>query len=253
MLSGLGARITVVLCILLSASVALVATLSLSKYRETLGRVVEARFRHVVDDVARTATLGLDLQLPLAELTGLQGALDRARAEHDDLRYVEIFDAEGRILFSTDPTTVGDILPDAWIYQNLGTGQDLWRRRDERDLVLGLPVRTRFDQVVGGVTLAYTEDPIERGVAGMRGHLLKIAAVVVPGFTLALTAVLWLLFRGSRRRLRALAEWLEGAPAAPEPRNLGGLAKEAGRGTLAAFAAVADARAELRRLGTSPP
>ena len=252
MLSGLGARITVVLCVLLSASVALVAALSLSKYRETLGRVVEERFRYVIDDVARTATLGLDLQLPLAELTSLQGALDRARAEHEDLRYLEVFDAEGRILFSTDPTTVGDALPDAWIYQNLGPDQELWRRRDERDLVLGRPVRSRFDQVVGGVTLAYTEEPIERGVAAMRGHLLRISALVVPGFTLALAGVLWVLFQGSRRRLRALAGWLEGAPEVPEPRGLGGLVKGAGRGAREAFAAVAEARAELRGLGPPP-
>jgi hypothetical protein len=118
MLAGLGVRIMVVLCVLLTASVALVAVLSLDKYRETLRRVVENRFGYVLQDVVRTTTLGLDLQLPLAEITSLQGALDRARAEHADLRYVEIFDAEGRILFSTDPTTVGDALPDAWIYQN---------------------------------------------------------------------------------------------------------------------------------------
>jgi len=252
MLAGLGVRITVVLCVLLTASVALVAVLSLDKYRETLRRVVENRFGYVLQDVVRTTTLGLDLQLPLAEITSLQGALDRARAEHADLRYVEIFDAEGRILFSTDPTTVGDALPDAWIYQNTGTEGGLWRRRDEGDLVLGQAVRSRFDQVVGGVVLAYSEEPIERGLAGMRRRLLEIAALVVPGFTVALTGVLWVLFQGSRRRLGALAGWLEGPPDAPVPRGLGAPVERAAQGAREAFAAVADARAELRALEERP-
>lgn len=252
MLAGLGVRITVVLCVVLTASVALVALLSLNKYRDTLRRVVEHRFAYVIEDIARTTTLGLDLQLPLAEITSLQGTLDRVRAEHADLRYIEIFDPEGRVLFSTDPTTVGDALPDPWIYQNLGTERGLWRRRDEGDLVLGQAVRSRFDQVAGGVVLAYTEAPIERGVAGMRRRLLQVAAVIVPGFTLALAGVLWALFRGSRRRLDALAGWLEGAPEAPEPAGLGGAVDRAARGTREAFGAVAEARAELRALEERP-
>jgi sensor histidine kinase regulating citrate/malate metabolism len=253
MFTSLGARITLTLMVVLSAAVALLALLSFNKYQKALEELVEARYRFVLQDVAQTLELSLDLRIPLNELSSLQGVLERRRAANADMQYIEIFDAEGRILFSSDRSTIGDVLPEHWVQANLWAGEGAWRRVDEDGFVLGLPLRTSFSQTIGGVVLAYAKAPIQEQLSTMAWQLLRNCALTVVLFALLLLGALQLLLRGPRRRLKELRAMFEGLPARPPaPGALEPLALAAGQAVAAGAAALDAAAAELQRLDQEP-
>lgn len=229
MFTSLSARITLTLMVVLSAAVALIALLSFNKYQNALQELVEARYGFVLQDVAQTLELSLDLRIPLAELSSLQGVLERRKAANADMQYIEIFDAEGRILFSSDRSTIGDVLPERWIQHNLRAGAAVWRRVDEDAFVLGLPIRTSFSQTLGGVVLSYTTAPIQAQLGSMAWQLASNCVITVGVFALLLLGALQLLLRGPRRRLQQLRGMFDELPARrPAPGALEPLALAAG-------------------------
>jgi sensor histidine kinase regulating citrate/malate metabolism len=253
MFTNISARITLSLMVVLSAAVALIALLSFNKYQKAIEQLVEARYRFVLQDVAQTLSLSLDLRIPLDELNSLQSVVERRRSMNSDMQYIEIFDADGDILFSSDRTTIGDVLPERWIAENLQAGATPWRRHDEDALVLGLPIRTSFGQTIGGIVLAYSTAPIQAQLDDMAWQLFRNAALTVGAFVVLLMITLHVLLQPPRRRLRQVAALLDGLPdrAPSSPPQLPAVAAAAGA-VLAAGEALAAASQELQQLDQEP-
>jgi len=71
----------------------------------------DSRFRFSLHQVKAALESGLRLGFAPADLPAAQGLIDQVLARQQDILSVDVFDAQGRVLFSTDQSGVGDSVP----------------------------------------------------------------------------------------------------------------------------------------------
>jgi hypothetical protein len=254
MLSSLTGRITLTLLAILLAAVGLTALLSYNKFERALAEVTEARYRFVLGDVEGTVDASLNLQVGLAELRNLQDLLEREKAADEQIQFIEIFATDGMVLFSTDRSTIGDVLPETWIEAALSAPDRSWGRVEEDGFVLGRTLVSSVGAPLGGVVLSYGRAPSAAKLAHMAWELARITGIAVGLFGVVLMLALIVLLHRPRRRLhqlQALASRLQ-----HDPGGEGALALAAGGSEIRAFrarieeahGAVGAAAEEIRRL-----
>lgn len=166
---------------------------------------------------------GMSLGMALPEFRQAQEIISRERARNPGIEAIVVFDADGRIVFSTDAGEIGDRLPDRLsALRGAATGRGIWRADDGPLLLAGIGLESDLGEVVGGVLIRYAADAmaavLERAAAALGGLAVLILAVALPvaafGIRLAFRPVTAAL-DGMAPALRALVAGR--APAGPAP------------------------------------
>ena len=66
-------------------------------------------------DIRQRVQTQMDLGIALAELQGVSEELDEYRRADEQILSIEIFDDTGIVLFSTDPSFLGDLVTEEWV------------------------------------------------------------------------------------------------------------------------------------------
>lgn len=179
---NLASRITLILAGILAAGVAMTAALSVDKFEQTLDDLLTSRFEFALSDMQRRIETQMDLGLALNNLDDTPGLLDAFLLTDDQILSIEVFDDTGAVLFSTDPSFIGDLVSDEWIEANhlAGDGQ-VWSsvQRDAR--VAGVTLRNNLGQEVGAIALRYSREFFDVSVEEQGSRLLLIGLGVVGG------------------------------------------------------------------------
>lgn len=147
-----------------------------------------SRFRFGLNRVRNALESGLSLGITATELPGAQTLIEQVRAEEQDILSIDVFDAQGRVLLTTDAGGVGDRIPQAWLKPCLERGGDSWRGTDHDVALQCGALLNAYERAEGGVLLRHR--PLaERGEAFAWGDALLAWAglgllVVLPGVLL---------------------------------------------------------------------
>lgn len=248
---SLPGRVAAILVVILAATVGLTTVLAANKFKQGLGEILDARYRLVVSDIVATIDTSLDLGVDLADMQSLQPLLDRTIETDPALLYVEVLDAEGIVLLSSDSSNIGLPAPHAWLSATRNAREGAWQRREGDAVVLGQPVVASFGAVVGTVALGYSRTVSEGRVQDVTQIFMNIGVGAVIVFALVLIPIVIIMLRPERRAL-AEAETRIAAAARGEAGGAGAggdpLLVAACAGAAAAFAAIEHVRREADRL-----
>ena len=242
--------------VILAAGVAMTTVLSAHMFERTLSDFLTSRFEFEINDVRQRVETQMDLGIALNDLQGVSEMLEEYQQADEQILSIEVFDDRGAVLFSTDPSFVGDLVAEEWVAAwRAGRGRQVWSNLERDARVVGVPLRDNLGRDVGSLALRYSRDFFDDNVTVQTARLLVIGAVVVLGVIPLCILGAMVLLRGLRRELGDLQETMDDLTnRRPEGEALG--RAQADHPTLAAFAATALAAhddidaaiAEIRRL-----
>ena len=230
--------------------------LSAHMFERTLSDFLTSRFEFEINDVRQRIETQMDLGIALGDLQGVAEMLEEYQQADEQILSIEVFDERGAVLFSTDPSFVGDLVSEEWVAAwRASRGRQVWSNLERDARVVGLPLRDNLGRDVGSLALRYSRDFFDNNVNAQTARLLVIGLVVVLGVTPLCILGAMVLLRGLRRELGDLRETMDDLSS--RRRDEESLARAgADHPSLAAFAATALAAhddidaaiAEVRRL-----
>ena len=198
--------------------VLVVAGGSLWMWQDAINDRVEAlrseRFRFSLMDMKATLEAGLRLGNNTADLAGTDALVTQVRDRQPDILSIDVYDAQGDVLFSTDPSGRGLKLPPAWRQACLNPDTTGWAGIDADGGVQCVGLVNAFGQAAGGVLLRHRH--AARTTAGLTlpADWPRLAALVVA----LMAAAAWAAARVVRplhRQARALRTQLESLATTP--------------------------------------
>ncbi len=189
--------------------------------------IEQARAAHLLGALRQTTEANLGIGLMLDEIGLLQSTIEREKAQDPSIVVIDIFNAAGRSVYSTDRGSVGEPVDPTWM--NKLRSEGTWHSSFRGETIFG----TRFENdlgVAGGI--AVTLSGASR-VARMESLALAVAAhgavIVVGAFAVGMAiALLFSRWLGIpfRRVAAILRDTSTAAPVAPSG-PVGGLERAA--------------------------
>ena len=236
---GLALRITLTVVAILGVGLAMTVTLSVHMFERTLTDFLSSRFEFQLNDIRRRLETQLDLGIEFPDLQGVPEELDQYLRADEQILSIEVFDETGIVLFSTDPSFVGDLVTEEWVSSwRTSRSRGVWSSLERDARVVGVPLRDNLGREVGSLALRYSRDFFDASVLTQASRLLIIGAVVVLVLIpLSILGAL-LLLRGLRDELQTLRRAMDDV--ANQRRSGSALEQaQADHPELAAFAATA--------------
>ena len=207
---GLAARITMALVVILAAGVAMTAILSAHMFERTLSDFLTSRFEFELNDLRQRIETQMDLGIELANLQSVPEELEEYAHADEQILSIEVFDESGIVLFSTDPSFVGDLVTEEWVTTwRANRSRQVWSNIEHDARVVGVPLRDNLGRDVGSLALRYSRDLFDDNVTAQSARLLVIGTVVVLGMTPLSILGAMVLLRGLRSELRDLRESMD--------------------------------------------
>lgn len=198
---------TLALALLLTAAAGILAWVQVLEQRGASLR--EGRFEFSLNTIKRNLESGLQVGLQLPEQSGTQQLIEQVRAQERVILSVDIFDADGHIIFTTDGGGVGANIPATWRSACLAHTRSNWSAQDEEGRLLCGSVITGFDQVAGGVALRYRL-PDRAGTLNLLSRFWGLILAWAGGLALVSGMFGWLMLRPLEQRLQQQAAALGG-------------------------------------------
>jgi sensor histidine kinase regulating citrate/malate metabolism len=205
-------------------AVGMAGLLNFFKYRSNAERLVKERLVVTGAGIESSIRSSLSLGLQFADLSTLPEMMDRERGTDDLIRSIEVFDTDGRTLYSTDRLRQQRPANEAWVNAGREAEGAQWQVRAGRESAVGLPVRNGFGLVIGHVALRYAQQQVDEAVMVVARELaLACLLVFILSATLASLALMAVMGL-TRRDLNAVENLLSRSqdPAGPPPSSLKG-------------------------------
>lgn len=204
--------------VLLTAAVALI----LAGVRSDL---VDTRTLFAVQSLRGTIEANLTLGFPLAEIPVAQELIEREKLRDPRILLIDVFDANGTILFSTDRASVGEAAS-AELGAALKSPGAPWRLDRRRSAQLGATILNDFDQPAGGIAITTVIDSRFQRMIDTLAPVWAWALAHVAGFLvlalLVIALAVWPLLRFARSA-ETMAAALTGRTTPATPVNESGL------------------------------
>ena len=148
-----------------STAVLLSALLAMQIADRSFTELKEARLTVLLFSLRSTIQTSLDLGLQLDDLRQIQDLIEREKAAAE-VRAIDVSDATGVSLFSTDRGAIGDRVPSGWSAAMVEQrGVPFWRAQQRGEVILGTPVESDFGQVVGQLAVIVAEHELTGGTS----------------------------------------------------------------------------------------
>lgn len=218
------------------------------KYKSTFAQIVKSRLLVIGYGIENSVQTSLGLGMAFAELGTLPSLMEREKAADPLLTGIDVFDAAGKVLYSTDAARVGRPAPPAWIAAAGGIGAKgkEWQAQDTRELVAGIALKNSFNLTVGYLALRYTRDHIDRSVAKMGWQLLLIGVLAFACASAVAALILIAILRRYERDMRAIEDRILGRDGGALPEAFAPSVDELREAVSGAEASLAGARARLQ-------
>lgn len=176
---GFTSRISIMLATILVAGLAMTTGLSLDKFRRTHTDLLTSRFQFVVNDIRHRIETQMDLGLALNTLQDVSEELAAYQNNDDSILSIEVFDESGAVLFSTDPSFIGDLVSENWVFLwRTNKSSQMWSTLEKDAGVVGVSIQNNLNQNVGSLALRYSRDILDASVAKQIERLLAVGLIV---------------------------------------------------------------------------
>ncbi len=182
---GFSYRIALVLALTLVAGTALTSVLSLHKFERVLADLLTSRFELVTNDLRQQIETQMDLGLTLASLENVNDELEVLLRDDEQILSIEVFDESGSVLFSTDPSFIGDLVSEDWVFEwQVNRGKSSWSMLEIDAGVVGVGLQNNLNQDVGAVVLRYSREFLDQSLNQQVERLLFVGGVIAIVMTL---------------------------------------------------------------------
>lgn len=124
--------------------------------RDQVEELRSERFRFSLLHLKSALESGLRLGNTVADLATTDALIAQVRDHQPDILSIDVFDAQGDVVFSTDPGGLGLKLPTAWVPTCLRSDDKaFWRGQDADGGVQCVGLVNAFGQAAGGVLLRH--------------------------------------------------------------------------------------------------
>ena len=194
-------------------AVGMAGLLNYFKYRSTAGRIIEQRLTFTGKSIESSIQSSLSLGLQFADLATLPAMMERERATDDLILGIDVFDADGRPLYSTDRLRGNRPAPPAWVAAARRAGNHNWVVHDDEESAVGIAIQNNFGLTIGHLALRYSDERVRAAAQAVARDLAVNSAVLFAVSaslaSLALVAVM-------RRQARDMLS-VEGALRSDDP------------------------------------
>lgn len=197
-------------------AVGMAAFLNYFKYKSTINNIVKSRVLVVGRGIENSVQASLQLGMQFAELSQLPQLMQREKSSDRLVRGIEVFDASGQVIYSTDRSRVGQKVPATWTAAAQRSKTTEWATEETDEYVAGISVKNAFDLTVGYLALRYSREEVERAAATAGREILLAALASFAGIAIVAPLALIVVIRRFERDLRTL----EVAASQLEDRNL---------------------------------
>ena len=146
-------RLSAALASVLLIAAALTLVLNYSKLRRTMLAQEASIFQLVTHQLSETIEASMNLGLALSMMENTQALLDRQKERDPLILELVVHNADGRVLFATDPARIGTDLPRAWV-AGPATGAVAQPGAEGHSGIARSRLRPAFGQVAGGSSCA---------------------------------------------------------------------------------------------------
>ena len=224
-------------------AVGMAGLLNYFKYRSTAGRIIEQRLTFTGRSIEGSIQSSLALGLQFADLATLPAMMERERATDDLILGIDIFDTDGRPLYSTDRLRGNRPAPATWVAAAHKAGNHNWVVHDDEESAVGIAIQNNFGLTIGHLALRYSDERVRAAAQAVARDLAVNSAVLfVVSAGLASLALLAVMRRQARDMLT-----VEGALRSDDPARAGAAGRRGPfRAALQSFGeTVHEAEAEL--------
>lgn len=174
--------------------------------RQQMAEMRGARFLNTAQNLKVTLEAAIALGLPLEQLPRVQEMLEREHAATPATLSIEVFDPQGRVLYGTDRSFLGDLVHERWLALANAAGGGSWHSDDG---AVGVPLINGFGVAVGHVAVRFAVTGESEIPAFDRATVMLMLALLA-GFALALAVVFERVFAPLGRDLSAARAVLRG-------------------------------------------
>jgi hypothetical protein len=132
------------------------------KYKSTIGNIVKSRVLVVGRGIENSVQASLQLGMQFNELSTLPQLMQREKASDRLVRGIDVFDANGQVIYSTERGRVGQKVPGGWNLAAERSKTTEWTAEAPDEYVAGISLKNAFDLTVGFLALRYSRDEVER-------------------------------------------------------------------------------------------
>jgi hypothetical protein len=185
-------RMMVVAVLVCGFAVGMAGLLNYFKYRATANRIVTDRVVVTGKAVESSIQSALSLGLQFADIGTLPGTLERERGTDSLILGIDVFDVDGKRLYSTDRLRASRPVPDSWLAAARRPVNDQWSDEDEVESAAGIVVKNNFGVTIGYLALRYSSQQVrDDALAVARGLAASAGGVFLVSAMLSALAVLW--------------------------------------------------------------
>jgi hypothetical protein len=201
--------IAVLVCLF---AVGMSGLLNFFKYRATADRLIKDRLVVTGAGIENSIRSSLMLGLQFSDIGTLPETMDRERSTDELIRTIEVFDTDGKTLYSTDRLRAMRGVPPMWVEEGRGADGDYWMVKAGLNSAVGVPIKNSFGQVIGHVALRFDEAQLsESSMKVGRELAFNTLVIFAAAAVLASLAVLAVMTRVARD-LAAVEASLRAAP-----------------------------------------
>lgn len=169
-------RMIAVAVVVCGFAVGMAGLLNFFKYRTTANRIVAERLVVTGKSVESNIQSSLALGLQFSDIGTLPGTLERERSTDNLILGIDIFDTQGKMLYSTDRLRASRPVPAAMLAAASKEGD--WSYEDDHESAVGIDVRNNFGLTIGYLGVRYSGDLV-RDAAFSVGRELAFSALMV--------------------------------------------------------------------------
>lgn len=219
---SLARKVSLALVAILAFTLAMTTSFAYYKYETVYSSLVQSRYSFVVFTIKKKVEDSLSLGFALRQLRQVQDIIEREKVRDTQILAIEVYNANGEVLFDTDRGAIGTLVPDEWKESIRAAGSQPFGHVDDDTLIVGLPLVNSLGKAEGAVVLRYPGAYLERQVGGLLGDFARDALMVLVVFAAVAVAGLHWLFRRVSRKLDAMeftlgAVMARGGQAVPDP------------------------------------
>lgn len=190
-------RMIIVAVLVCFFAVGMAGLLNYFKYQNTADRIVKERLLVIANSIESSIHSSLSLGLQFSDLSMLPSTMERERATDDLILGIDVFDMEGKPLYSTDSLRAGRNAPKAWIDAAVNAPPDAdgdWFVENATESAAGITIKNNFGLKIGYLAVRFSEDRIRQANAAVGRELalsaLGVFVVAAVLASLALVAVM---------------------------------------------------------------
>ncbi len=166
-------RMAVVAVAVCGFAVGMAGLLDYFKYRKTAEQLMEQRLHYLGNSIETNIQQSLAVGLQFTDIGTLPATLERARSSDGILVGIDVFDTEGKVVYSTDPPRVGAVEPDAVLKSAQAYGGKDWALHATGEPAVGNAIQNNFGLLIGHVALRYSSSRVQ----AMRAEVVRDLAV----------------------------------------------------------------------------